>query len=72
MDKNIDIVDELRGHEGNAHRDGFVCARCRGADEIERLREQIWQYEHDLVLPGSSDELKRLRELIKTMTRTQP
>ena len=44
MDKDIDIVDELRAHEGNAHRDGFVCARCRGADEIERLRDEILKY----------------------------
>jgi hypothetical protein len=53
MKKDTDIVDELRDHEGSTHRDGFVCARCRGADEIERLRGLINNWvdamEHDEV-----------------------
>lgn len=41
MKKDIDIVDELRDHEGNAHRDRFICVRCRAADEIEQLRLRL-------------------------------
>jgi hypothetical protein len=36
-----DIVWELRNHDGNSHRDGFLCVRCRAANEIDRMREDI-------------------------------
>lgn len=51
MNKDMDIVDELRSHDGREHRDGFICVRCRGADEIDKLRTLIINWvdamEHD-------------------------
>ena len=34
----MSLSKELRDHEGNTHRDGFPCVRCRAADEIEHLQ----------------------------------
>ncbi len=41
MTDDRDIVVRLRDHDGNAHRDGFVCVRCQAANEIDKLREDI-------------------------------
>ena len=41
MTDERDIVVRLRDHDGSNHRDGFICARCQAANEIDRLREDI-------------------------------
>lgn len=66
MDKDIDIVDELRSHDGSEHRDGFICVRCRGADEIDSLRTKIINLVDAAIQLQISrdDEIDKLRTLI--------
>ena len=61
-----DIVERLRNWEQvdivDAHEDGALYNAA--ADEIERLRNVIYQYRDDLQYPPSADSLQRRLRMI--------
>lgn len=61
-----DIVERLRNWERvdilDAHEDGALYNAA--ADEIERLRNVIYQYRSDLEFPPSTDSIQRRLKMI--------
>ena len=61
-----DIVERLRNWEQvdivDAHEDGALYNAA--ADEIERLRNVIYQYRDDLQYPPSADSMQRRLRMI--------
>ena len=61
-----DIVERLRNWEQvdivDAHEDGALYNAA--ADEIERLRNVVYQYRDDLQYPPSADSMQRRLKMI--------
>ena len=61
-----DIVERLRNWERvdivDAHEDGALYNAA--ADEIERLRNVVYQYRDDLKYPPSADSIQRRLKMI--------
>lgn len=61
-----DIIKRLRNWEkvykADAHEDGALYNAA--ADEIERLREVVYQYRDDLHYPPSADSVQRRLKMI--------
>lgn len=61
-----DIVERLRNWERvdivDAHEDGALYNAA--ADEIERLRNIVYQYRDDLEFPPSADSIQRRLKMI--------
>jgi hypothetical protein len=52
------LIAELRDHEGNGHRDGYLCVRCRAATRIEELTT------HGPVVASTADLIERATETL--------
>jgi hypothetical protein len=52
------LVAELRDHDGNEHRDGFLCVRCIAANRIEELTT------HGPVVESTTDLIERATDTL--------